>query len=78
MVVESAFELEFTCIAAVKVHSYYYNTISTSKKTWCYFAVVFVCTVQCFTKKNFRSFCGCHFSSNLRPKIREQRLNLKI
>jgi hypothetical protein len=59
-----------------KVHSFYYNIIYSSKtKTWCYFAVVFVCTVQCFTKIFFfdlttlsdikMAFCGCNFSSNL-------------
>jgi hypothetical protein len=74
MVVESTFELEFTYIAAAKVHSFHYNIISTSKtKTSCYFVVVFVCTVQCFTvffrSNNIRrlknAFCGCNFSSNL-------------
>jgi hypothetical protein len=34
-----------------KVHSFYYSIISTSKmKASCYFVVVFMCTVQCFTK----------------------------
>jgi hypothetical protein len=60
VVVESTFELEFTRTAAVKVRSsvFYYNIIYSSKtKTWCNFAVVFVCTVQCFTTENifFRS-----------------------
>ena len=41
--------IEFTRIAAVKVHSFYYNILNFN------FAVVFVCIVQCLTKTFFRS-----------------------
>ena len=56
--VESTFELKFTRIAAAKVHSFYYDKISTSKtKTSCYFAVVFVaiCVYSTMFYKNIFS-----------------------
>ena len=53
MVVESTFELEFTRIAAVKVQSSFFllqYNFHFKNETSCYFAFIFVCTVQCFTK----------------------------
>jgi hypothetical protein len=52
----STIKLQLTRIAAVQVHSFYYNIISTSEtKTSCYFAVVFEGTVQYIRKIFFRS-----------------------
>ena len=78
MVIEITFELEFTRIYSSSQSSLFllqYN-FHFKTKTSCYFAVVFVCTVQCFTKIFFRSnkslspnlkmaFCGSNFSSKL-------------
>ena len=86
MVVESTFELEFSRNTAVmtdfdvqiwrpsELHSFYYKNEDISY----YSTVVFVCTVQRFTKIFFPSnnirrplkmaFCGCSFSSKLALK----------
>ena len=43
MVIEITFELEFTRIAAVKVHCFYYNIISTSKRRHRAILLLYLC-----------------------------------